>query len=51
MTKLAAATEAYQAMLEGQRAHPDDEDIAEDVEKARAAMEIEWLEHATGGGA
>lgn len=49
MSALAAATEAYQAMLEGQRAHPDDEDIAEDVEKARAAMEVEWLKRTVGG--
>jgi hypothetical protein len=40
---LQEATEAYQAMLEGHRAHPDDELIWEDLCKARQAMEIAWL--------
>jgi predicted transcriptional regulator len=42
---LADQTEAYQALLEGHRAHPDDDEIAEDLRRARAAMEVAWLEH------
>lgn len=42
---LAEATEAYQALLEGVRAHPEDEELAEHLDKARAAMEVAWLEH------
>jgi hypothetical protein len=41
---LAAEIEAYQALLEGHRAHPDDEDLYRDMLKARGAMEIAWLE-------
>jgi hypothetical protein len=51
MTKpeaLAAETEAYQALLEGHRANPDDEDLYRDMLKARGAMEIAWLENAAG---
>lgn len=44
---LADETEAYQALLEGHRAYPDDEEIAEDLDRARAAMEVAWLKHVT----
>jgi hypothetical protein len=36
-------TEAYQAYLEGHRAYPDDAELAEDMSKAKAAMETAWL--------
>lgn len=42
---LGAGIEAYQALLEGHRAHPDDDEIAEDLDRAKAAMEVAWLEH------
>lgn len=35
---------AYQAYLEGARAHPEDEQLAEDLKKAQAAAERSWLE-------
>ena len=41
---LAETSEAYQTLLEGHRAHPDDEDLQEDLTKAKAAMEIAWLQ-------
>ena len=40
---LALETQAYQALLEGHRAAPDDELIYQDMLKAKAAMEIAWL--------
>jgi hypothetical protein len=40
---LAAETEAFQALLEGHRANPDDEDLYRDMLKAKAAMEVAWL--------
>jgi hypothetical protein len=40
---LAAETEAYQALLEGHRAYPDNEDLYLDMLKAKAAMEVAWL--------
>ena len=40
---LAYETGAYQALLEGHRACPDDEDLYLDLLKAKAAMEIAWL--------
>ena len=40
---LAHETEAYQALLEGHRARPDDEDLYLDLLKAKAAMEVAWL--------
>lgn len=43
MTRLGEATEAYQAILEGVRAHPDDADLAADLVKAKREMEVEWL--------
>jgi hypothetical protein len=52
---LAQATEAYQALREGQRRleHDGDdhdlvEQVTEDVDKARAAMEVAWLNHIVG---
>ena len=41
--ELASETEAYQALLEGHRACPDDEELYLDMLKARAAMEVAWL--------
>ena len=38
-------TQACQAMLEAHRAYPDDEEIWADYLKAKAAMEIAWLQH------
>ena len=37
---LALETQAYQVLLEGHRAAPDDEQIYQDMLKAKAAMEI-----------
>jgi hypothetical protein len=51
-TALMAATDAYQALLEGHRGlSPTDdtemwEDVTEDLERARKAMEVAWLNHA-----
>ena len=44
---LALETQAYQALLEGHRAAPDDELIYQDMLKAKAAMEIAWLQAST----
>jgi hypothetical protein len=44
---LALETQAYQALLEGHRAVPDDELIYQDMLKAKAAMEIAWLQAST----
>jgi hypothetical protein len=41
---LAIETQAYQVLLEGHRADPDDNDLYEDMLKAKAAMEIAWLQ-------
>ena len=41
---LADETQAYQALLEGHRMDPDDEEVWEDLQKARRAMEVAWLE-------
>jgi hypothetical protein len=43
---LALETQAYQTLLEGHRAAPDDELIYQDMLKAKAAMEIAWLQAA-----
>jgi hypothetical protein len=43
---LATETQAYQALLEGHRAEPDDELIYQDMLKAKASMEIAWLQAA-----
>lgn len=47
MATLSEETEAYQALLEGVRAYPEDELLREDLERARRTMEIAWLEEAT----
>lgn len=44
---LAEASEAYQTMLEAHRAHPENLDLYEDMVKARAVMEIAWIEQTT----
>jgi hypothetical protein len=51
---LALETQAYQVLLEGHRLVPDDELIYQDMLKAKAAMEIAWLQasarrHGNGG--
>jgi hypothetical protein len=43
-TTLGVEVEAYQALLEGHRAHPEQDQIFDDLLKARAAMERAWLE-------
>ncbi len=40
---LDAETSAYQTLLEGHRAEPDDEELFADLLKAKAAMERAWL--------
>jgi hypothetical protein len=40
---LGMETEAFQAYVEGVRANPDDAELAEDMSKAKAAMETAWL--------
>ncbi|HWH93289.1 MAG TPA: hypothetical protein VNT03_05460 [Baekduia sp.] len=40
---LASETEAYQVLLEGHRAFPDNEDLYLDMLKAKAALEVAWL--------
>jgi hypothetical protein len=47
---LATETQAYQALLEGHRADPDNEDLYTDLQKAKATMEIAWLELAVAVG-
>jgi hypothetical protein len=44
MTRLAQETALFQLHLERQRVRPDDEDVAEDVRRAHAAMTVAWLE-------
>ena len=41
---LALETQAYQVLLEGHRAQPDDELLYQDMLKAKAAMEVAWLQ-------
>jgi hypothetical protein len=41
---LASETQAYQALLEGHRARPDDEELYRDMLRARAAMEVASLD-------
>jgi hypothetical protein len=36
---------AYQAMQEAHRAFPDDEDLWNDYQKAKAQMEVAWLQY------
>ncbi len=45
MSGIADEFMAYQALLEGHRAHPDDDLIYEDMLKARRSMEVAWLKH------
>jgi hypothetical protein len=40
---LAAETEAYQALLEAHRSLPNNDDLYADMLKAKAAMEVAWL--------
>ena len=47
---LAAETQAYQTLLEGHRMDPENEDLYVDLQKARAAMEIAWLQCAVAVG-
>lgn len=42
---LAEESEAYQAMLETARTHPDNDEVQDDLIKARAALEVAWLDH------
>jgi hypothetical protein len=43
-TTLGVEVEAYQTLLEGHRAHPEEDQIFDDLLKARAAMERAWLD-------
>jgi hypothetical protein len=45
---LSAETQAFQALLEGHRADPDNEELYRDMLKAKAAMEVAWLSAAVG---
>jgi hypothetical protein len=45
---LSLETQAFQALLEGHRADPDNEDLYRDMLKAKAAMELAWLSAAVG---
>jgi hypothetical protein len=45
---LAHEIQAYQALLEGHRADPDDELLYQDMLKAKATMEIAWLQRLDG---
>jgi hypothetical protein len=42
---IATETAAYQALLEGHRAHPDDEALFQHLVQAKAALEVAWLRH------
>lgn len=41
---LAHETQAYQTLLEGHRHDPDDDLLYQDMLKAKAAMEVAWLQ-------
>jgi hypothetical protein len=41
---LAMETQAYQVFLEGHRTDPDNEQLYQDLLKAKAAMEVAWLQ-------
>ena len=43
-SRIAVASEAFQAYLEGVRAHPDDQDLRRELDQARAELETAWLE-------
>jgi hypothetical protein len=45
---LQTETQAYQTLLEGHRADPDDELLYQDMLKAKAAMEVAWLQRMNG---
>lgn len=47
---LAAETQAYQTLLEGHRMDPENEDLYVDLQKAKAAMEVAWLQSAVAVG-
>jgi hypothetical protein len=47
---LAAETQAYQTLLEGHRMDPENEDLYVDLLKAKAAMEVAWLQSAVAVG-
>jgi hypothetical protein len=47
---LAAETQAYQTLLEGHRMDPENEDLYIDLQKAKAAMEVAWLQSAVAVG-
>jgi hypothetical protein len=44
---MAAESDAYQTLLEGHRADPDNEELYEDMLKAKAVLELAWLGHTT----
>jgi len=43
VTKLGELTEAYQVYVEGVRNDPDNEELYEDMLRAKTALEIAWL--------
>lgn len=43
MSRYLQAQEAYQAMLEGVRANPDDEELREDLERAEVERDVAFL--------
>ena len=45
MESVGEQTRLYQAALEAERVDPDDEELRAEVERARKAMEVAWLEH------
>jgi hypothetical protein len=45
---LAGAHEAYQGSARGAWAHPESEELAEDLEDARRKLEVLWLHSALG---
>lgn len=42
---LADETIAYQALLEGHRRDPDNEELWQDCVKAKGVMEVAWITH------
>lgn len=42
---LADETSAYQTLLEGHRADPDNDELWQDLLKAKGAMEVAWITH------
>jgi hypothetical protein len=39
------AQASYQVLLEGVRAHPEDEELRADLETARCELEVAWFRH------